>query len=241
MLEVRVNDMPVILDDGRDGTGSYVINNLLTSAENTITVVAKPPQGQTHALANATIQVSVITISGLGGDNDKVKALYSFDWKMKDTQLPLPSVRGQFQTTPPAEPLSWQNATKLSLATLDKAGINAQIKRLYEALIDKNAAETTALLASATHDLNVGFGLPPGNPDGGWRKIYEEQFRRPNWGLSPIHYEALGYTIYGGGRAVRAHAPNGRPAFTSTPDEDGGTIIFDVYLSLLNGHWVIVK
>ncbi|WP_223653749.1 hypothetical protein [Hymenobacter psoromatis] len=240
-LDVRVNDMPVIMNEEENGAGIHVVNDLLTGSENIITVMAKPPQGKAQPLGNAAIHVDVTAFPGQGGGDGKGKVLYSYDWKMKDAQLPLPSVRGQFQTTPLSEPLSWQNATKLSLATLDKAGINAQTKRLYEALKTKNAAETTALLTSEAHDQEVGFGLPLGDPAGDQRKIYEEQFRWPNWGLSPINYEALEYALYGGGRVVRVHAPNGHPAFTSTPDKDGGTTTFDVYLSLINGHWVIVK
>lgn len=240
-LDVRVNDMPVILDEGKNGAGVHVINNLLTGADNAITVTAKPPQGEAHAPANASIHVDVTAFPGQGGGGGQGKSLYSYEWKIKDIHVPLPSVHGQFQTLPPSEPLSWQNATKLNLATLDKTGINTQIKRLYDALETKNAAETTALLASEAHDQEVGFGLPLGDPDGDQRKSYEEQFRQPNWGLSPIHYGALEYDLYGSGRVVRAHAPNGHPAFTSTPDKDGGTTIFDVYLSLIQGHWVIVK
>ncbi len=240
-LDVRVNDMPVILDKSEHGAGIHIVNNFLIGTENTITVAAKPPQGKAHAPANASIHVNITAFPGQGGGGGEGKVVYNYEWKMKDIHLPLPSVQGKFQTTAPSEPLSWQNAAKLDLATLDKAGINAQIKRLYEALETKNVAETTALLASEAHDQEVGFGLPLGDPDGEQRKIYEEQFRQPNWGLTPVHYETLEYDLYGGGRVVRAHAPDGQPTFMSTPDKDNGTTVFDLYLSLINGHWVIVK
>ena len=238
-LDVRVNDMPVILDKSGHGAGVHIINDLLTGASNTVTVTAKPLQGQAHASANASLHIDIVAFPPQGGGTGKM--LYRYDWKLKDSRAPLPNVHGQFQTQPPLAPLSWQNAAILQKATLDKAGINAQIKRLHMALETKNAAETTALLASEAHDQEVSLGLPPDDPGGEQRKIYEEQFRQPNWGLTPVHYAALEYDLYGGGRVVHVHAPNERPAFTSTPDKEGVSTVFDFYLSFIDGRWVIVK
>lgn len=241
-MDVRINDMPVPLSKRGEGFTVTIINNLLTGASNTLTVTVKPPHNKAAPPPNASMHVDITAYSNKDkGNKDKGRVLYTYDWKRKNSHTPLPHIQKQFRTAPLSEPLSWQNAATLKMATLDKAGINAQIKRLYEALEAKNAAETTALLASEVHDQEVGFGLPRGDPDGEQRKYYEELFRQPNWGLTPVHYKALQYDIYGGGRVVRAHAPNGQPTFLSTPGKDGGTTVFDVYLSFIKGHWVIVR
>lgn len=239
-LDVRVNDMPVLLSAGKQGGGVYAINSYLTGAGNTITVAAKPPQGAAHAPAGASIHVNVTAFSGQGGGGTG-KILYNYEWKPKAPQAPLPTVRGEFEAEPPSEPLSWQNAEKLHLTDADKAAINAQIQRLHQAMDTKNLSETTALLTSEIHDQAVGFGLPLADLEATQHQYYQEKFSRPNWRLSPINSGNLEYDLYGDGRVVLVHDRDGRKVFTSTPDKDGSSVIFDPYLSKINGQWVIVK
>ena len=239
-LDVRVNDMPVLLNTHGQGFGVYVINNLLTGADNTLTVTAKPPHGAAHAPAGASLHVNVTAAPGQGGGN-KGRVLYNYEWKLKDIHAPLPSLREHFQAQPPSEPLSWQAAAKVQLTDADKASINAQIKRLYHAMETKDVAGTAALLASEAHDQAVGFGMPLADLEADQRQGYQEDFSQPDWRLSPINYGALEYGLYGDGRVVLVHTGGGRKVFTSTPDKEGSSVAFDPYLSQINGQWVIIK
>ncbi len=237
-LDIRVNDMPVELSGEKSGGGIHAINNLLTGADNTITVLPKPARGAAHAQTGASMHINVTSFGGQGGSG---KVLYNYEWKLKNPEEALPSVRGQFRAAPPSEPLSWQNATRVQLTAADKAGIIAQIQRLHQALEAKNLSQTTDLLSSEVHDQAVGFGLPLADVQASQRQFYQQQFASPTWRLSPINESALEYTIYGDGRVVLVHTRDGRKVFTSTPDKDGSSVVFDPYLSLINGHWVIVK
>ena len=243
-LDVRVNDMPVPLSKRGQGFSITIINNLLIGANNTLTVTVKPPHGETHPPPNASMHVDITAYPSQDTGNkveDKGRVLYTSDWKMKSIHMPLPHVQEQFQTESPSAPLSWQNAAKLDPAHLDKAGINAQVKRLYDAMQTKNVSETAALLASEVHDQAAGFGLPSAVLEADQREGYQEDFSQPNWHLSPIHYDALEYSLYGGGRVVLVHAGDGRKVFTSTPGKDGSSVAFDLFLSEINGRWVIIK
>jgi len=239
-LDVRVNDMPVLLNTRGQGFGVYVINNLLIGADNTLTVTVKPPHGAAHAPANASMHINVTASSGQDGGN-KGRVLYNYEWKMKDIHAPLPSLREHFQAQPPSEPLSWQNAAKIQLTDADKAAISAQIRRLYHAMETKNVAETAALLVSEAHDQAVGFGMPLAHLEADQRQGYQEDFSQSDWHLSPINYGALEYDLYGGGRVVLVHTRDGRKVFTSAPDKDGSSVAFDPLLSQINGQWVIIK
>lgn len=240
-LDVRVNDMPVELSGEQGGTGVRVINDLLTGADNTITVTPKPSRGAAHAQAGASMHVNIMSFGGPGGGGGAGKVLYNYEWKLKDPHAPLPHVRGQFQATAPAEPLSWQSADKVQLTAADKAGIVAQIRLLHQALETKNVEETTALLSSEIHDQAVGFGKPLDGLQAAQRQFYGEQFAASTWRLSPIDEGALEYTLCGGGRVVLVHSRDGRKVFTSAPDKDGVSTLFDPYLSHIGGHWIIVK
>lgn len=240
-LDVRVNDMPVVLSARGYGSGVYIVNNLLTGADNTVTVIAEPPPGAAHVSADASIRVNVTAFPGQNGGGGAGRVLYDFQWKRKNAQAPLPSVQGRFRAAPPSEPLSWQSGAQLRPATLDEAGIRAQIERLHQALAARNVSQTTALLASEINDQGVGFGLPRSGQEDEQRSYYEGLFKEPTWGLTPIHYDALEYDLCGGGRVVRVHEQGGGVAFKSRPDKDGGSTLFDLFLSFINGHWVIVQ
>ena len=241
-LDVRVNDMPVIFSTREQGAGVHVVNNLLTGADNTITVVVRPPQGKVHPAAGASVEVNITAFPGQGGSGGKGHVLYTYDWRMKDIHTPLPHVQGHFQAQPPpSAPLSWQNAEKLDSAHLDKAGINAQIKRLYEALEARSVPETTALLTSELHDQAVGLGRPAADLKALQNQYYADQFGQPALHFHMIHYDALEYDLYGDGRVVLVHPHGVGTVFTSTPDKDGGTIVFNPYLALIKGQWVIVQ
>lgn len=239
-LDVRVNDMPVPLSGDAHGFSTSFINDLLTGAHNTVTVAARPPRGAAHTPAGASLHVNVTAFpAGAAGGAGRV--LYDYEWKFKDPHAPLPRVSAPFQSEAPSEPLSWQNADEVQLTEADKRAINAQIKRLYDAMEARNVEETSALLASEVHDQAVGFGMPLADLEAQQRRGYQEDFSPPSWHLSPISEGALEYEKCGGGRVVLVHTRDGRKVFTSTPDRDGSSVAFDPYLARIKGQWVIIK
>lgn len=237
--DIRVNDMPVLVDANKQGFVVEIINRMLVGAGNTLSITTRHAQGEAHVPVGASLQVNLASFATDEGGDPQV-ILHS-EWKMKAPKEALPHINLVFQATPPAEPLSWQNATVLQKASLDRAGINAQIQRLYTALETKNIPATLALLSSEAHDTDVGMGVPHHDPDEEQRADYEEMFRDPNWKVLPIHYDRLEYDLYGGGRVVWVHTQGHGEVLQSAPDKDGSSTAFDPYLSLINGHWVIVR
>ncbi len=237
--DVQVNDMPIQVDTNKSGFVVDVVNQMLTGASSTLSITTQPAQGEAQVPVGASLQVDLTSFANDEGADPQT--LFHLEWKKKEPKEALPHINHVFQATPPAEPLSWQNGTVLQKASLDKAGINAQIQRLYTALETKNIPATLALLSSEAHDDDIGTGVPHHDPDEEQRSYYEESFRNPAWKVLPIHFEALEYDLYGGGRVVWVHTQGHGEVFQSAPDKDGSSTAFDPYLSLINGHWVIVR
>lgn len=237
--DIRVNDMPVQVAANKNGFVVEIVNNSLTGASNTLSVTTRPAPGKASVPTGASLQIDLTSFAADKGGDPQV--LFHSEWKKKNSHDALPQIHTVFQATPPAEPLSWQNGTVLQKASLDKAGINAPIQRLYTALQTKNVPATLALLSSEVHDQDAGRGLPHHDPDPDQRLFYEELFRDPAWKVHPIRYQALEYDLYSGGRVVWVHTRGQSEVFRSAPGKDGGSTAFDPYLSLINGHWVIVR
>lgn len=238
-LEVRVNDLPVFDNDGARGGGSVggVINDSIVDGPNPVSVRVRPAQGQALPSPSGVVVVEISRVLPPA----PAQALYSYEWKVADVHAPLPTEAGQFESETRFGPLAWQRATPVALDAATEAGVRSQVQHLHDVMAAKDAARMTALLAVKARDKAVISGLPPDQFLTDQERYFQDKFGQPGWEMEPVNADDLRFRLYGNGRVVGVKDGRGRDVIRSRPHTDGGVSTVPVFVSLLDGRWVIVR
>ena len=238
-LEVRVNDLPVFENDGSRGGGSTggVINDSIIDGRNTVSVHVRPAQGQTLPSPSGVVVVEIHRLL----PPDPPKPVYVFEWKVGNIHAPLPTEAGAFESETHFGTLAWQRAAPLTLDAATEAGVWTQVQQLHDAMATKDAARMTALLATKAHDKAIISGLPPKEFLSDQERYFQDKFNRPGWEMEPVSAADCQYRLYGNGRVVGVKDKQGRDVTRSHPHSDESVSTVPVFVSLLDGQWVIVR
>jgi len=242
-IRVLVNGLPIVADDTTgQGTGGEFLNPYLLDEPNHITLILTPLKGATLPPERASVSVQVLETSpSNNGKPGPTETVYNFEWKQKNPPVHAPSpINGTLPPVARSQPLNWQNAPKSPLAQADKAEINAQIKRLHDALETKNLAEVGVLLAAKTDNMALALGQPVSSLEASQRRFFEANFGDPRWRMKPINYDHLQYHPGAEGRVIQVLNPDGSDPLVSLPNSNSGTTTIPLLLARVNGHWTFV-
>ena len=238
-LEVRVNDLPVFDNNGSRGGGSVggVINDSIIDGHNIVSVHVRPAQGQVLPSPSGVVVVEISQVLPPASAH----SVYSFEWRVADVHAPLPTEQGVFSSETHFGQLTWQRATRVTLNAATKAGVQAQIQQLHNAMDAKNAALMTALLEIKARDKAVISGFPPEPFLADQEHYFQSKFDRPGWMMEPLNPADFQYRLYGDGRVVGVKDGQGKDVIRSRPHTDESISAIPVFVSFLDGRWVITR
>lgn len=241
-VSVLVNGLPILTDTSGQSSGGTIITQYMLDEPNHITIIITPLKGAAVPSQRAFVSVKVLSSAqSADGRPGPVNTAYQFHWKQTQPPSRLPSpING---TLPPVllpHPLNWQNAPRTPIGPADKAEINAQIKRLHDALASKNLAQVKSLLAAKTENFAQALSMTAPDMEASQRRFFESSFGNPHWRMKPINYNRLQYHPGAGGRVIHVLNPNGSDPLSAQPDSHSGGTSFDLFLARVNGHWTFV-
>jgi len=137
-------------------------------------------------------------------------------------------------------PRAWQNAPPVTLDAAEQA-IRAQVHRFRDTLNAKDLEAMVRTFAARDREDARAHGETPQQNEAAARADYQEMLAEPHWRMEPIHDERLQYHLVAGGRVVLVDYGDGRHVLTTVPAPNGDVSAFDLYLSLINGQWTIVR
>lgn len=231
---VRVNGWLLSSSPGDADThfSSTRLGLYLVQGKNTISIhIGSPPKG---VPPGHKFDVRVRDAAGTAA---------AYHWDPAGPHAPLPVQAEAHFDVPhlPLRPWAWQSAPKITLNASTKKAINAHIKRLYDALNTKNAAEATALFAPGNREDSALDGTSAAESDAASRADWMSRFAAPGWRMDPIDYATLHYTLEAGGRAVLVLRADGSDVLRTTLPLNGEGGSYDLYLSLVHGQWTRIR
>lgn len=242
-VSVLVNGLPIFTDNiSGQSSGGNTVSQYLLGEPNHITIILTPLKGAAVPSKRAVVSVKVFSYAqDADGRPGPVETTYQFHWKQTEPATHAPSpINGILPPVPLPQPLNWQNAPKTLIGPADKAEINAQIKRLHDALEAKNLAQVGLLLTAKTENFSLALGMTAPEMEASQRHFFESRFGDPHWRMKPVGYDHLQYDPGAGGRVIHVLNPDGSDPLSAQPSSRGGGTSFDVFLARVNGHWAFI-
>lgn len=231
---VSLNGWPISSNGG--GPEGYFsstrVGDSVADGQNTVTIHVLAPAHGAPPLDR--FQVRIRATSG---------QVFYYDWEPNDPKRPLPfTTEGHFEAHLPHGPWAWQSAPKVTLDAKAKEGISAFVKRLFAALDAKNLDESTALFLLRNREDGLARGMTLAEADSENRSDWADSFKDPQWHMAPVDYAHLQYTLLADGRVVHVRAADGySPLRVAKANADGSRDAYDVFLSLVNGEWTLIR
>ncbi len=232
-VTVLLNGWP-IADLKGGGQEAGLINDAVIDGANHLSVtVAPPPGGRKPGPADAA---SVL----IQRDNATV---FSLKWRADAAPLqPLPLHRDlTFQSGSHFGSRAWQSAPPVTLDAAAEQAIRAQVHGFRDTLNARDLEGMVRMFAVRDREDALSHGETPQQNAAAARADYRGMLAEPHWRMAPIHDERLQYHLVADGRVVLVDYGDGRHVLTTTPAPDGDVTAFDLYLSLINGQWAIVR
>ncbi|AMR28505.1 hypothetical protein A0257_16335 [Hymenobacter psoromatis] len=229
-VTVLLNGWPIA--DMQGGQHAGLINYALVDGPNYLAVtIAPPPGGKPGSVDIATVLIQ-----------NGAKNVLSVQWKARTTPPPpLPLHQAAtFQSGTHFGPRVWQTAAPITLDEATKAAIRAQIHRLHDLLETKDLNGMVQLFAVRDREDALSHGESPEQNTAAARKDYQQMLADPHWRMAPVHDDRLQFHLLADKRVVLADYGKDTQVLTTLPTPSGDITAFELYLSQVNGQWIIV-
>ena len=231
-VEVLINDLPVFIQNGGQRTKNTLINHWLRDDHNRIEIRLNPVGELNPNIANSYLELTL-------SENDR--RFYAFSWKPSEEEpLPVATRRGFNSNTNFGEWI-WQNSEQLELNEATINEINRFLQRIYESLNSANIGETLNLFRIKAEEQAIAFGIPTDERLFQQRSFFEQWFSEIGWGMEKINFDLLSYRLCADGRVVFVSYKNSSDVLQSKPVGDGEMVSFPLFISKLEGRWIIVR
>lgn len=230
---VHLNDWPIADSPGvpqGQSTSTRVFTSII-NGRNTLTLHIAQPKHPSPRIPY--FEVRVRNAEGV---------VFTYVWDSTKPHAPLPiQTEAHFETHVSHTPWTWQTGQKITLDAPTEQAINAQTRHLFDALSAKNAEEASALFAVRTREDGVVSGIAPAQAKQQAHEEWVQAFAGPHWRMDPADYAHLRYTLLAQGKVVLVQRADGGDVLRTVADPDGNVISYDIYLSLINGQWTIIR
>ncbi len=230
---VRLNDWPIADSPGvpqGQSTSTRVFTSII-NGRNTLTIHIAQPKRPSPRIPY--FEVRVRNAEGV---------VFTYVWDSTKAHAPLPiQIEAHFEAHVSHALWTWQTGQKITLDAPTEQAINAQTRRLFDTLSAKNAKEASALFAVRTREDGVVSGIAPTQAEQQAHEEWVEAFASPHWRMDPVDYAHLRYTLLAQGKVVLVQRADGGDVLRTVADPDGNVISYDIYLSLINGQWTIIR
>ncbi|MBN1496433.1 MAG: hypothetical protein JXA07_06670 [Spirochaetes bacterium] len=227
-------------------SGSADVGVWIHPGANTITVTVRPIEKKAESAFTPSVEISLATARE-GQMSNEGKQFLSLSLPEKEADgsaatMTSPLVK-QKTFTPSYIPPSvlWD---KIKPVTLDKASrekIIQLVKDYHAAFVRKDAGALSSFLLFASTDMARIMHRPEEEIKNKLKETLREMVAEKGFAMEPLNEVALVLKPVVDGRIICVCDRNGENPVRTKKTPDGGVMSFPVYVSLIDGKWIIVR
>lgn len=232
--ELRINDLPVVENEGGNRTRNGLINEYVVDGRNRVmlrigdlSAAPAPPPPNAWVTLNITLNASV------------EEPLCEIDWRPGPTVLYPARLEREFVSGTSSGRRLFQLGAVLSKTPEELSGARQLVEAMANALRSRRLQTVLELLRPKAEHQATAFGFPLSQITSQSTRFFTEWFQNPAWDLRTGDFLKLRFDLFGENRVLRVRRENGTHVIESVP-VDGAVFSMDLHLSLINGAWVIV-
>ncbi len=251
--EVYLNDIPIKrLDGGGQSFISIPAHQFLVPGTNALEIVVNPGATPTLARIGSTeLPVAGIVaearvrryVEGMFTDDPGAEQLAEAVWRPgpAGTERFPKTVRVRFDCGAAFGRWAWQDASIIELKRDLPAIINL-VQGVHEAF---RTGQAGPVLERGALRLNEGARAYPARGLGGLRMqqaaYFERNAREEDWAVEVLDPSQADYRLCAGGRMIEIVDKNWQPTIRSKPTKSGDVFPFPMFLSKIDGKFVIIR
>jgi len=235
ILQIRVNDIILFKNVGERKTSCRWINDFIFDGENTIEVSAELPA---H-LANSGVEPPLSSSARVILQKNDIP-VYRFLYP-QDPPLGLPSVdSSEFRSETQHGLWSWQRSDEIELNEEATRTATTHLRRLINACEAKDVEQVIEIFQIKNRERAIAFYRDEEDYFQQEHKFFDERLNNPVWELEPVNDESIQYELCGKRRVVVAKILDSDNVLKWI-DYKGMNTDIPLYLSMMNGQWMIVR
>ncbi|OHD63306.1 MAG: hypothetical protein A2176_00260 [Spirochaetes bacterium RBG_13_51_14] len=247
--EIEVNGVPITRSEKKH---SYSVNGVsdvsmwISTGKNRVTVTIRPAARQKDSGASPSIVISVSTVlQGQMSDEGKKIAELRIPEKNGDDELARiqKTTRKELEFTPQYVPPSelWGKIKQVKLDASSRKHILKLVADYHAALSRKNVDALYGFLLFASLDMARLRHQPVEEVKSKLKDNLREMLSEKGFAMAPLNIGRIILRPVADGRILWVTDPAVESPVRTRKTSDGGTISFPVYVSVIDGKWVIVR
>ena len=247
--EVNLNGVPITKthkDTAYTASGTADIGRWLVPGDNVITVVLLPPEGTIDPDDRQSIEITVSTALR-GQMSDEGTKIAGLRIPVKEGDASLASIRQlkkkELRFKPARVPPSdlWEKAKPEKLDDAARAEILRLVRDYHAAYVKKNREKLNDMLMFATLDAARNRYVSADEAREMLAKGLKEMLADRSFVMEPLRADLIVLKPVAGGRVIWVTDSKDEAPVRTKRMKDGGYIEFPVYVSRIDGKWVIVR
>lgn len=236
ILQIRINDVVLFKNRGESKASGLRINDFVIDGVNTVEVSVKRPA---HS-ASSGIEPPAAAFARVVVQKNNTP-VYKFLCPQEDSPPVIPEADGgEFESGTEHGLWSWQRSDEIELNEEISAAATTYLHRLFEACAAKDVEQVVEMFRVKIQERAAAFYRNEEECFQQEREFFNERLNNLVWELEPVNDENIRYELCGKRRMVVAKTLNGDNVLKWI-DYKGMNTDISLYLSMMNGQWMIVR
>jgi hypothetical protein len=227
-------------------SGTADVSVWVHSGVNTFTIKIRPVEKKMDSDDKPSVAISLSTAQA-GQMSDEGKKFMDFLLPEKDTDNSLSGITKpvikQLTFTPSYVPPSelWDKIKPVKLDADARKQIIKLVTEYHTALVRKDAGALSSLLLFASTEMSRIRHQPTENLKNKMRDSFKEMMAEKGFAMVPLNASKLVLKPVVDGRIIWVCDQSGEDPVRTKTTAEGGSTTFPVYVSLIDGKWIIVR
>ena len=238
ILQIRINDVVLFKNRGERKTSGLWMNDFIIDGVNTLEMNVEPPAYS----ASSGIEPSADAFARVVVQKNNTP-VYSFQYPpdAPDSPTALPTTAsGEFESGTQHGLWAWQRSDEIELNEETSAAATTHLRRLFEACEAKDVERAVEMFGVKIHERAVAFYRNKEECFQQEREFFNQRLNNPVWELETTDDDRIRYELCGNRRMIAVKTPNGASVLKWI-DYKGMNTDIPLYLSMMNGQWMIVR